>query len=432
MGLSVIPTNIGGVNIPLAQLQGPLAKLFQNQDPSNLLYPADLASNPVMGHAVQFSVHDYTTGFGNMAQDVISVVANAAKGVAAGDAAGIITQGTSALITATTTTAGAVNAAGKVLPSLAKLAIAQTYRPVTKTEALATISLFMPDTLAVTYNSNYTDVHLTDILGLKGYAGNAYQEMAQKNPTTGEDFINAIPGNYAKGIAAAALDKINSGLLGKAGLGDIALNGMGLATNPQTQLLYKGISLRQFTLEFIMTPKSTQEAETVRNICDTFAYFSAPGLAGNSGGAPGQYLTPPQIFKIKFKFLGGNGGLIDSVTNVFKSALSNIGLGFLTTPNPTDTITNGAQAKIMVVNDCFLENVNVDYAPNGWAAYNDGYPIQTRLTLTFKENQIITKEDIAKMNPGVGNSAVGNQIAQANGYKNLAAMDAANPGLNEG
>ena len=396
MGLSVIPTNIGGVNIPLAQLQGPLAKLFQNQDPSNLLYPGDLASNPVMGHAVQFSVHDYTTGFGDMAGTATAAITDAAKTLASGG----------------TVPLPSLSSAGKVLPSLAKLVVAQTYRPITKTEALATISLFMPDTLAVTYNSNYTDVHLTDILGLKGYAGNAYQEMAQKNPTTAEDWINAIPGNYAKGIAAGALDKLNTGLPGllggKAGLGDIALNGMGLATNPQTQLLYKGISLRQFTLEFIMTPKSTQEAETVRNICDTFAYFSAPGLAGNSGGAPGQYLTPPQIFRIKFKFLGGNGGLIDSVTNVFTSALSNIGLGFLTTTNPTSTITNGAQAKIMVVNDCFLENVNVDYAPNGWAAYNDGYPIQTRLTLTFKENQIITKEDIAKMNPGVGNSAVGN------------------------
>lgn len=410
MGLSVIPTNIGGVNIPLAQLQGPLAKLYQNQDPSNLLYPADLASNPVMGHAVQFSVHDYTTGFGDMAGTAFAAIEDLAKKAIAGQPAGIpISPGV-----------------GKVLPSLAKLFVAQTYRPITNTKALATISLFMPDTLAVTYNSNYTNVNLTDILGLKGYAGNAYQEMAQKNPTSAEDWVNAIPGNYAKGIAAGALDKLNTRLLGKAGLGDIALNGMGLATNPQTQLLYKGISLRQFTLEFIMTPKSTQEAETVRNICDTFAYFSAPGLAGNSGGAPGQYLTPPQIFRIKFKFLGGNGGLIDSVTNVFKSALSNIGLGFLTTTNPTSTITNGAQAKIMVINDCFLENVNVDYAPNGWAAYNDGYPIQTRLTLTFKENQIITKEDISRMNPRVGDSAVGNQIAQANGYKNLAAMDAVN------
>jgi hypothetical protein len=45
----------------------------------------------------------------------------------------------------------------------------------------------------------------------------------------------------------------------------------------------------------------------------------------------------------------------------------------------------------MTVNDCFLADVNVDYAPNGWAAYNDGYPVQTKLTLTFKETTMITK-----------------------------------------
>ena len=49
-------------------------------------------------------------------------------------------------------------------------------------------------------------------------------------------------------------------------------------------------------------------------------------------------------------------------------------------------------AKVFKVNDCVLENVNVDYAPNGWAAYNDGYPVQTRLTLQFKETQMLTKQ----------------------------------------
>ena len=51
-------------------------------------------------------------------------------------------------------------------------------------------------------------------------------------------------------------------------------------------------------------------------------------------------------------------------------------------------------AKIFQVGDCVLKNVNVDYAPNGWAAYNDGYPIQTRLTLQFQEMDIVTKQSM--------------------------------------
>ena len=38
--------------------------------------------------------------------------------------------------------------------------------------------------------------------------------------------------------------------------------------------------------------------------------------------------------------------------------------------------------------------MNVDYAPNGWAAYSDGSPVEIRLTLQFKELDIVTKEAI--------------------------------------
>jgi hypothetical protein len=79
---------------------------------------------------------------------------------------------------------------------------------------------------------------------------------------------------------------------------------------------------------------------------------------------------------------------------VFSSALSNSGLGFLNTVNPTNSISNGAEAKVMTVSDCVLTNVTVDYAPNGWAAYNDGYPIQTSLTLQFTELEMPTKNSI--------------------------------------
>ena len=41
-----------------------------------------------------------------------------------------------------------------------------------------------------------------------------------------------------------------------------------------------------------------------------------------------------------------------------------------------------------------IENVSVDYAPNGFATFNDGSPVQIRLTLQFKETNILTRESI--------------------------------------
>ena len=413
MGLSVIPTNIGGVNIPLAQLQGPLSSLFQNQSSQNLLYPADLASNPVMGHAVQFSIFDYTSGFATGVGEIGGNLANVGAGIVAGDASAI--------------TAGAKNLAAMVtLPSLAKVVQAKTYDRIKKGIPLANISLFMPETLAVEYTSSYDKVSLTDVLGLKGFIGNAIQDFGG-NEKQLLDKIKASPKSaYAQDAIGRAAEALNTKVLGgKAGLGSLVQQGLGSFTNPQLQLLYKGVALRTFTLEFILTPKSASEAKTVKDICDSFAFYSLPGLSGAAEGNSGQYLTPPQIFQIKFKFLGGNGGLIDSVTNVFKSALSNIGLGFLTTQNPTDTITKGADAKIMTINDCVLENVMIDYAPNGWAAYNDGYPIQTRLTLSFKETKIVTKEDIK-------NSKVSTNAAEGPGVTFNKEVDYANSPGNSG
>jgi len=59
------------------------------------------------------------------------------------------------------------------------------------------------------------------------------------------------------------------------------------------------------------------------------------------------------------------------------------------------------EAKIFkVYHECVLENMSVDYAPNGWAAFGDGHPVQTRMTLQFREMDIVSKQDIdlAKFN----------------------------------
>jgi hypothetical protein len=98
------------------------------------------------------------------------------------------------------------------------------------------------------------------------------------------------------------------------------------------------------------------------------------------------------LFTVKFVFLG-NSGIAGSIGNIFSSALNNLGLSSLTS-NPTSTITSGREAKIMNIQECVLTGVTVDYAPNGWAAYNDGYPVQTTLQLNFKETQILTKDKL--------------------------------------
>ena len=410
MAFTIIPNNLGGVNTFLGSVKGPLSSLTNNNTAQNLVYPSDLSSNPAMCHAVQFSIFDYTSGFNQIAgkvslkiaegADAVKNIFNSAtensKGLAAGGAAEagkLAARATKATqdIAGGLSLNNALSVLGSVADSAATLASAPTYRQKTKGASLANISLYMPDTLVASHDASYGEISMTEALGPIGTLAQGYTDVKNKSAS---ELKNALATNpFAKAIAGnvlgAALGKI-PGVNGSA-MQEVMKGALGIATNPQIQLLYRGISLREFTLSFVFTPKSSQEAKTAKDIIDTFTYYSVPGLASAAiDGNPGQYLTPPQLFNIKFVFLG-KSGIAGSIGNIFSSALNNLGLNSLTS-NPTQSITGGQEAKIMNIEECVLTSVNTDYAPNGWAAYNDGYPIQTTLQLHFKETQILTKD----------------------------------------
>ena len=416
MAFSIIPNNLGGINTILGSLNGPLSSLTNTSTSKNLVYPNDLASNPAMCHAVQFSIFDYTSGFQETAGKFAASVAEGAKSalstindirntpntMSLDDGSGEVVPATAAFTAAQIgkITAGSAQSIfnkgtsflkNDLLPNAVSLASAPTYRPKRKTAPLANISLYMPDTLNVQHDANYGEISMTEVLGPLGMVAQGYTDLQGKsvaelkNSITSNPFAKSIAGNLF-GAAAGKLPGVNG-----SALGEIAKGALGIATNPQIQLLYRGIDLRSFSLSFVFTPKSSQEAQTTKDIIDTFTYYSVPGLASAAiDGNPGQYLIPPQLFTVKFVFLG-KSGVASSIGNIFSSALNNLGLNTLFA-NPTQTITSGKEAKIMNIEECVLTNVSVDYAPNGWAAYNDGYQIQTTLQLQFKETQILTKD----------------------------------------
>ena len=410
MGFSVLPTNIGGVS--LNSIAGPLASLLGNGSSStkNMLFPADLGSNPAMGHAVIFTVYDYKTGLTQPFSDF-------------GNALGSFGQAAYKAVTPGVTDIGQynslLNSAENVLSSgvnVAKNALsAANYAPLTKGNSLSTISLFMPETMAINYNSTYEEVSLTQELGLPGMISNAYSDASKQG-------LQQASTPYAKAIGASLLQ----GLATKAGLGSniggLAAQSMGVFTNPQLQLLYKGINLRTFSLSFTLTPKTKAEAETVKNICDAFAYYSLPGIAGAQTGNSGMFLTPPQVFQIDFQFLG-NSGLLGKISNAIYSALNKTGLNVLL--GNSNTVSNGKPSKTFTVNDCVLEGVSIDYAPNGWSTYNDGYPVQTTLVLNFKETTMYTKREFK--NSAVASDYSQTQANQAMGGGNSSSIDLNSP-----
>jgi hypothetical protein len=137
----------------------------------------------------------------------------------------------------------------------------------------------------------------------------------------------------------------------------LTLATQGLALNPQDQVLFDGIDFRTFSLAFTFTPYSREEALEVRNIIKLFRQYAAPRLQKGSGG---MFFIPPGTFDLKFLF---NGKVNKNITQV---------------------------------GECVIESIDVNYAPNGWSTHSDGAPVQTTLTMSFKEIQLVDRTKIEK------------------------------------
>lgn len=218
--------------------------------------------------------------------------------------------------------------------------------------AKESITLYMPDSLNFDYSHNYDQAQLTSIpkiamaqmgLGLGLGAANAFG--LYKNKTNLTPFLTEV---LDKGLEA------NGGVLGA----------LGYAVNPNFEVIYTSTNLRNFQFDFQFYPRSEEEALQVHKIINSFKFHAAPELVS---GTFGRYLLAPSAFDIKFYY---NGQI-----------------------NPN----------IPKISTCYLTGIQVDYAPNGFSAYETqgenyprlgatGTPVAIRLQLQFMEGTMITKE----------------------------------------
>ena len=401
MAIISIPTSVAGVALPgsLGNLaKGPLSSLFAGNGVSTLQYPSDLATDPSRAHYIQFSIKEIVPAGWNSTNGVVSgtkiglggakalasqavssasdavqtavqnsttaaAVENVASNVSgqiADSAVGQkIAQGTNYLTNALGNFTGATK---DVVDFLSSTVIGQTLKeglsisPQTTTPR-AVISLYMPDTLNAGYHSSYETPSLEDAFG------STIQGLRSLSKTAGQfaqgadlkSVISSDPGVInLQAKAAGAL----TGLAG----GDakttqsLILQAQGYAINPQVQMLYKGIDLRSFQLSFTFTPKSVGETEQVDKIISTFKYYFSPALqAGAQTQTDSMFLIPPALFNVNF--------MINNIENKY----------------------------LPKYGDCVLESLEVNYAPNGWSSFESGAPVQTTLSLGFRETQIIDK-----------------------------------------
>ena len=224
-----------------------------------------------------------------------------------------------------------------------------------------TIALYMPDTLNFVQAQGYSDLNLGNNLVTALFTGGKAVADTIKQFSNESIDSKTFGNQLAKNISPYFVNAIGNafGDVGKA----IAAAGQGFVANPMIEVLYTSPSLRQFRYDFVFYPRSASEAQTVQNIINLFSFHQAPEILP---GSSGYFLVPPSEFDIEFYYNGSE----------------NVNIPKLST--------------------CVLTGMDVDYAPNGWAAYQigsgeypsmggTGMPVGIKMSLDFKETSIVTK-----------------------------------------
>jgi hypothetical protein len=221
-----------------------------------------------------------------------------------------------------------------------------------------TVALYMPDTLVFDENQSYSDVESggTGLSMATAMAGSTV-DLYNKTGGVSEAFGKQLMRNASPFIASILAKEAG-------GLGQIAFSqAFGVVQNPMLELLYSKPSFRTFRFEFMFYPRSEKEGKGVQDIIERLRFHQAPEVA--QGGTGGFFMVPPSEFDISFYYNGKE--------------------------NPN----------IPKISTCVLTQFSVDYAPNGFSAYEvpgeaatkggTGMPVAIRLSLQFKETEIVTK-----------------------------------------
>jgi hypothetical protein len=329
-----IPTSIAGISVP-GIINGPLQLLYGNKyEFGTYRYPRNLGTDPTRSHVIRFR---------SMKPDPNAPPATASKAV------GILQSSANGNFT------GAFQQGKDAINELVASDVQRIQH--------ATISLYIPDTVNVQYSTNYsTETQLTSTLGRPFFlaqAGTSLVDLVKNRGDSVEKFGNNVANDpYLRAEAARRLGE-KFGLEGN--LQPLALRALGQAFNPQLQVLFQQVNFRSFQFDFLFTPYSKEETETVNKIIKTFKFAAAPEIKrGSFGFAESLFVDVPYPFDIEFLYKGK------------------------------------ANPYVHKIGRSVLENISVDYGPNGWATFNDGSPVQIRMTLQFTETVIVDKNRIGE------------------------------------
>ena len=325
---------------------------------SILQYPSDLGGVPDQGHFILFFINEQQPGEleHNDKPPKLSTSENSANSkrradpfAGQGNTAGYgSTSGASAI---ETQNIRKVEEAQKTENKNAGKGIFTLKRAPTKRLSTA-IALYMPTTVDVTYNAGYEEKEIGRLAGAGVAAFDAFKGGG----------INAAVDAVAKKLPEMVDESIFDAIDGIApGAKAIMFAKSGKVVSNRMELIFSGVGKRSFSYTFKFLPRSQKESKDVKSIVDKFKFHMLPQVEGDPGSS--RTFVTPDTFDIEYRWVG------NSNHNPYLNKIST----------------------------CVLENMSVKYGGSvGYQAFEPDEkgntpPVETEISLQFKELEIITK-----------------------------------------
>jgi len=211
----------------------------------------------------------------------------------------------------------------------------------------ATILLYTPPQVKTTYAATYADA-----------------ETAGSGAVTGSKNFGDFLMNAGKSVLMGVRDVVMNlaGTIPNAG--DVAAatsKKTGTAKNPNMELVFKSVPFRKFEYTFEFSPRNQKEVDSINKILKLFRFHMQPGLQGGSSA----FFEVPSEFELTYMYIDKQNKYIPKIAR------------------------------------CVLTDMTIDQSPEGvfttFKSDQEGaFPTSTKLTLTFQENEIMTKEKVAE------------------------------------
>ena len=228
---------------------------------------------------------------------------------------------------------------------------------------LTQIILPIPRNIQDTLPVDWTDGSLNPLDAFLLKTGTTVIEAGRKGAGGVAGAVETALGGASNALNTLSKDpnqqnSLIAGLVAKAIGGNVGVNQIisratGQVLNPNLELLFNGVNLRQFDFNFEFFPRNLKEAEEVKQIIRCLKYAMVPKRGDNK-----LFIKAPYVFQLQY--MKGNS------------------------PHP---FLNKFLPMAMT-------NISVNYtASNRYSTFHDGTPTHMNMRLEFKELNPIYKED---------------------------------------